>query len=197
MLKKTIKFTDFNGDEAEEDHYFHLSSAELVELEMSVKGGMKEMLKRVIAANDAATIINEFKKIILMSYGKRSEDGRRFIKNQELRDEFESSEAYSALFMELVTDTNAAIEFTNGIIPKDLAEKAEKLKQGESRGNAADLDEGRKVKDVTQAELENMNREEFTQFQNDLKNGSVRVIDNPPGLVKIVDNPPDKEISKF
>ena len=120
MLKKTIKYTDFNGQETEEEFLFHLSKAELVELEMSHEGGFVESMQKIVEAEDNKAIIAEFKKIILQSYGKKSMDGKRFIKNQTLRDEFESSEAYSTLFMELVTDTDSAIQFMNGIIPPDL-----------------------------------------------------------------------------
>jgi hypothetical protein len=120
VLKKTIKYTDFNGEETSEDFLFHLSKAELVELEMSHEGGFVASMQKVVEAEDNKTIIAEFKKIILQSYGQKSLDGKRFIKNQTMRDEFESSEAYSTLFMELVTDTDAAIEFMNGIIPGDL-----------------------------------------------------------------------------
>jgi hypothetical protein len=124
VLKKTITYEDFNGETISEDFFFHLSKAELVELEMSHKGGLSESMKRIIAAEDNASLIKEFKNLILSAYGKRSDDGRQFIKNQELRDEFVSTEAYSALFMELVTDTNAAIEFVQGVIPKGLADEA-------------------------------------------------------------------------
>jgi hypothetical protein len=127
MLKKTIEYNDFNGDPVSEDFFFHLSKAELVEIELSHQGGLSESLKRIVAAEDGKAIIAEFKNIILGSYGQRSADGRRFIKNQALRDEFESTEAYSTLFMELVTDTDAAIEFVNGIIPTGMADEVAKL----------------------------------------------------------------------
>jgi len=127
LLKKTITYKDFNDEEVTEDFFFHLSKAELVELEMSHKGGLSAALERIIAAEDNQSIIAEFKNIILSAYGKRSEDGKRFIKTQELRDEFTSSEAYSTLFMELVTNTDAASEFINGVIPQDMVEEAKKL----------------------------------------------------------------------
>jgi hypothetical protein len=130
VLKKTITYEDFNGDEVVEDFFFHLSKAELVELEMSAEGGLSESLQKIIASEDGKAIIKEFKNIILSSYGKRSDDGKRFKKSQELRDEFESSEAYSVLFMELVTDTDAAVEFINGIVPAGMAEEAAKLAAG-------------------------------------------------------------------
>lgn len=127
MLKKTIKFNDLDGNEVEEVHYFHLNKAELVEMEMSHDGGLSATLQRIVETEDGQGIIREFKLIVLGAYGKRSDDGRRFIKNQQLRDEFEASEAYSALFMELITNTEAAIDFVNGVIPQGLAEEAAKI----------------------------------------------------------------------
>jgi hypothetical protein len=127
VLKKTISFEDFNGEQVSEDFFFHLSKAELVELELSHQGGLSESLKRIIDAEDGKGIIAEFKNIILSAYGQRSGDGKRFVKNQQLREEFESSEAYSTLFMELVTNTDSAIEFINGVIPAGMAEEAAKL----------------------------------------------------------------------
>jgi hypothetical protein len=127
VLKKTITYEDFNGETITEDYFFHLSKAELVELEMSHDGGLSASLQRIIDTEDAKNIIAEFKNIILTAYGKRSDDGRRFVKNQTLREEFESTEAYSALFMELVTDTDAAVEFINGIVPAGMTEEAVKL----------------------------------------------------------------------
>jgi hypothetical protein len=120
VLKKTITYKDFNGEEVREDFLFHLSKAELVELEASHEDGLAEAMQRIVDAKDNKAIVAEFKKIILQSIGMKSMDGRRFIKTQQMRDEFESSEAYSTLFMELLTDTGAAVEFMNGIIPEGL-----------------------------------------------------------------------------
>lgn len=127
MLKKTITYKDFNGDEVSEDFFFHLSKAELVEMEVSHEGGLAESLQKIIAAEDGKGIIAEFKNIILSAYGKRSEDGKRFVKNATVREEFESSEAYSALFMDLVTNADAAVEFINGIVPGDLPAETAKI----------------------------------------------------------------------
>ena len=127
MLKKTITYEDFNGETVSEDFFFHLSKAELVEMEMSHDGGLADSLQKIIADQDGKSIIAEFKNIILGAYGKRSEDGKRFVKNATTREEFESSEAYSALFMELVTNADAAVEFINGIVPGNLGEETAKV----------------------------------------------------------------------
>lgn len=117
MLKKTIEYTDYNGNLRKEDFYFNLTQAELTEMEASVQGGLVEMINRIVAARDGKQIIETFKDVIIRAYGEKSPDGRRFIKNDEVRDNFAQTEAYSKLFMELATDAKAAGEFINGIVP--------------------------------------------------------------------------------
>lgn len=126
MLKKDITYVDYNGVERTEPKYFNLTKAELMEMEMSTAGGLAEMIQRIVAAQDAPAIISVFKKLILKAYGEKSPDGKRFIKSEELSTEFSQTEAYSQLFMELATDDKAAAEFINGIVPADMAKKANK-----------------------------------------------------------------------
>lgn len=120
MLKKTITYIDYNGVERTEDFYFNLTTAEVMEMEMSASGGYGEMLKKIVAAQDAPTIIKVFKELVLKAYGEKSDDGKRFIKNDEIREAFSQTEAYSILFMELATDADAAAKFVNGIMPANL-----------------------------------------------------------------------------
>lgn len=117
MLKKTLTYTDYNDTERTEDFYFNLSKAEVMEMNMTTTGGLTEKINRIIAAQDAPSIINIFKDLVLKSYGEKSPDGKRFIKNEELRTAFSQTEAYSNLFMELATDADAAAIFVNGILP--------------------------------------------------------------------------------
>jgi len=120
MLKKTITYTDYNGNSRTEDFYFNLTEAEVTEMELSVNGGLAEMIKRIVAAQDSKQIIEIFKDIIMRAYGEKSPDGKRFIKTQEVKDNFAQTEAYSKLFMELATDDKAAADFINGIIPAKI-----------------------------------------------------------------------------
>ena len=176
MLKKAITYEDFNGETVTEDFFFHLSKAELVELEMSHKGGLSAALERIVAAEDNQSIIAEFKNIILSAYGKRSDDGKRFIKNQELRDEFTSTEAYSTLFMELVTDTDAAAAFVNGVIPQDMVKEAEKLvaanQQKEKTPVVTPITSPRIV---TRQELQKMSQEELDSLGARIQSGEIEL----------------------
>lgn len=127
MLKKTITYKDYNDVERTEDFYFNLSKAEVVEMEMSTTGGLTEMIKNVIAAQDTPSIIRIFKDLILKAYGEKSPDGKRFIKSEEISNSFSQTEAYSKLFMELATNANSASDFVNGIIPETIVDSTPKV----------------------------------------------------------------------
>ena len=104
MLKKTITYTDYDGNTRTEDFYFNLNKAEIAEMELSTNGGMEKMLTQIVNSQDGKRIMEVFKGIILKAYGVKTADGKRFEKSEEISKAFEQTEAYSELFMELVTD---------------------------------------------------------------------------------------------
>ncbi len=126
MLTKKITYTDFNGEQQTEKFYFNLSKAELLEMEIGKNGGYQNYLKRLINSRNQEEIASIFKMFILKSYGIKSDDGKRFIKSEEISKEFEQTDAYSELYCELVTDTKKATEFFNGLIPQALSVEIEK-----------------------------------------------------------------------
>ena len=117
MLKKVIKYVDFDGNEREEPFYFNLTRAECIELDLDVKGGMQQALKEISEEGNPKFILEYFKKLVLKAYGEKSDDGRRFYKSEEISASFAATEAYSELLMELATDADAASEFVNMTIP--------------------------------------------------------------------------------
>lgn len=124
MIKETMTYVDYNGVERTEDFYFHLTEAELMEMQMSTSGGLAEMIQRIVAAQDAPAIMKVFKELVLKAYGQKSPDGKRFIKSEALSEEFSQTEAYSQLFMQLATDSDKAAKFVNGIMPANVAKGA-------------------------------------------------------------------------
>ena len=119
MIKKTITYTDYNGNQRTESFWFNQTKAEVTRMEMRVQGGMAEMIDRIIDAQDAPSLISTFETMIQKSYGVKTPDGRGFVKKPEDLEAFMATEAYSELFMELVTNATAAAEFVNGIMPND------------------------------------------------------------------------------
>lgn len=120
MLKKTVTYTDYNGVERTEDFYFNFTKAEATMMELSETNGLANKLQTIVASKDNKQIIAMFKDIVLNAYGEKSADGKRFIKNDEIREAFSQTEAYSEIFMELALNEEFAAEFINGIIPKNL-----------------------------------------------------------------------------
>lgn len=143
MLKKKIKYTDFNGIEREEEFLFHLSKAEITEMQMMTTGGLSATIQQLMNTNDVPAIIAIFKDLILKAYGEKSLDGKRFMKVNDagvpLSVAFSQTEAYSNLFMELAFDADAAAKFINGIIPSDMElpeEEIEKIKRDAMKTNS-------------------------------------------------------------
>ena len=129
MYKTRIDYENFDGEQRSVEAFFMLTEAEVVELEVSWDGGLTGVLQRIIDEHDQKRMVEMMKMLILKSYGKKSLDGNRFIKNQEVIDEFTQTPAYSELFMRLSTDADEAAAFVNGIIPKKLAERAKALEE--------------------------------------------------------------------
>ena len=128
MYKKTIEYTDYDGNVRKEDFYFNLSKSELIKWETSISGGMRYLYKRIIDTKDRGQLIKLFEDIIRRSYGEKSPDGKYFNKSPEILDRFMATEAYDSLFMELASDDVAANEFMNGVIPADILAAAEKAR---------------------------------------------------------------------
>lgn len=119
MLKKIVTYIDFDGNERTEDFFFNLTEQEIAEMELSTEGGLGNFINKAVAAKSQVELIELFKKLILAAYGVKSADGRRFVKNDAVREDFMSTQAFSDIYMELVQDADKASAFFNGIVPKE------------------------------------------------------------------------------
>lgn len=135
MLKKTITYTDYEGVERTEDFYFNLNKAEVIKW-LTTSGGytIDKLLQRLVKEDNAKQVMVIFEDLIKMSYGEKSLDGKRFVKNDELWEAFSQTEAYSELFIELIGDGQKAAEFVNAIIPKDISDEIDKIVKDNSDG---------------------------------------------------------------
>lgn len=128
MLKKTIEYTDYDGNQRKEDFYFNLSKAEVTDW-LTTSGGytLDKVMDRLVKSENVKEIMEIFKDIIYRAYGEKSLDGRRFVKSKEVKDNFIETEAYSELYMELVGDSKKAADFIAGIMPADWSAEATEL----------------------------------------------------------------------
>lgn len=148
MLIKNINYVDYFGNEQEDEFAFHLNTAEVLELRFAKRGGLENYLQRVVREKDAHEMIVFIKDIIRKSVGKVSDDGKQFIKNNEVRDAFMQTEAYPVLLMELASDSNKMIDFVRSVVPADIGnkvtteeikEKMNEIEAAKSRANITAL----------------------------------------------------------
>jgi hypothetical protein len=118
MLKKDIKYVDFDGEEREETLYFNLTEPEVVRLDVQFEGGLEAYVNNLDEETNPQDILSLFEKVLRASYGEKSEDGRYFVKEKAAVDLFYQSAAYSALFVELVQDADIAASFFNALLSK-------------------------------------------------------------------------------
>lgn len=133
MFSRTFEYTGYDGQPHKDTWWFNLSEAELYKLELSNLGGMNGMMNRLLRESKPGEIVEVFESLILSAVGERSVDGRKFIKNQEIRDDFYQSKAYSDLFVELVSSGEKLAEFLKGAIPAEVAAELAKAEEEKSK----------------------------------------------------------------
>lgn len=128
MFEKTVTYEDFNGEKRTESHLFNLNQAEVVKwLAAPGEYTLDKVLLRIQKDGNMKKSMDVFDDLLRRSYGRISEDGRKFEKNDEIWEDFHQSEAYSKIFMEIISNAKAAAEFVNGILPKDMSSNVMKI----------------------------------------------------------------------
>lgn len=120
MLKKTIKYTDYDGNEREEDFYFNLNKAELIQMNFSAEGGLENTLRKIVAEKDIKAVGELVRSIVLKAYGEKSFDGKRFMKSAEAAKAFEETNAFSELYVELLSDADNLASFVTASLPPEF-----------------------------------------------------------------------------
>ena len=161
MLKLPITYKNYNDETVTEDWHFHLSAAELAEMALSETGGLETYLRRIIAADNRMEIFAAFKMILEKAVGRRSEDGSRFYKTDDIRQDFFASGAYDALFMEILQDATKASEFIAGIMPGDLKDS---VKFQEAMAETVELPREKDWNDYSLEQLLGMEQAQFDQI---------------------------------
>lgn len=115
MFVQTINYTDFNGVDRTEDFHFHLSKIEVARIEAEYGTSIPEYAKAIASSQNLPELLSFIEKVILTSYGKKSSDGRSFIKTPEMRAEFEYSNAYAELFEQFITNPDLARKFGESV----------------------------------------------------------------------------------
>lgn len=162
MFKKSITFPDLDGKPVTEDFYFNLSKIELAEMSIIDGGTLADRIKLVSMSSEAADVYPVLKEIILASVGRRSIDGKRFVKSEDIRNDFLQTNAYETMIFELLRDAKTSAEFMNGVLPTDLVEQAQTILG--STEKVEELGRPKNVDEFTMTELTNMPYADFDQL---------------------------------
>lgn len=137
MIRVPITYINFDQQEVTEEHYFHLSKSELLDMLADSSGeDIVAKLERVGKSNDGALIMKTFKEIIGAAYGQRVDgSGSEFYKDPDLTRRFLGSLAFDQLLVDLVTNAVSAAAFINGLMPSGL----DKLAAAATENQATDV----------------------------------------------------------
>ena len=116
MLKKHVKYQGFDGEIIEEDLYFNLTRMDTIELSARYESkDLAAYMDEIVKNKDIVSLYRVLKDIVLLAYGVKSEDGKRFIKNETVKNDFEESLAFAQLIEDLHETESALSEFVTGI----------------------------------------------------------------------------------
>ena len=138
MYRKSITYTDYDGQNKTKNYYFNMTRPELIEMKTSPLFEMQNILDRISRMDDPdvelsyaekddiqETLGEILRNLVIQSYGVKSDDGERFIKRIGNRrfgygEDFTETMAYESLYMEMIGDINNFINFVRAIIPDDV-----------------------------------------------------------------------------
>ena len=123
MWKFTAEYEDWNGNPRKRELLFNLTVAEMYSLQNSVKGGIETYYQRILDEQDNVALYKRFEDLVKLTYGVKSDDGERFIKNDEVYNSFKESAAYDVFMQYLLTTEDGAAKFINGIMPTKVKAK--------------------------------------------------------------------------
>jgi hypothetical protein len=126
MHARTMTYTNFDDEEVTEVFHFNMSKSDIIRLEAEKKGGFSEYLKEMVKTEDTPTLLAQFERILLMSFGIKSPDGKHFDKSEEISARFKNHAAYDKLFWEIFNDQDKLAEFLIEIAPKETKEAMRK-----------------------------------------------------------------------
>lgn len=123
MFSITKTYTDYNEVEKTETFWFNLNKAELMQLALGPKGGLEGVIEEITRTTDTGRVLDLIKEILLMSYGRKTPDGR-FAKTDDdghkYALEFEQTAAFDEIYVDLFNDVDSLIAFVNGVVPAKL-----------------------------------------------------------------------------
>lgn len=120
MIKLTIKYTDFNDNEVEEDVYFHFSQDEMFDYIRENREYIAGEVSNALTTEDYIETYKAVRDLVVAAYGERSKDGRRFVKNEETKLNFVETPRLDVVLEQILESDETMKRFINGILPPKM-----------------------------------------------------------------------------
>lgn len=123
MFKITQTYEDFDGNTRTDDLYFNFTEPQLRKFLDEEPAFTQKNLAELMVTKDAVKMIDALQTLIVAAYGEKSADGRSFIKNKEIQENFEGSAAFAQLMDDLMYkgDSKMVEDFLVNIFPAKFA----------------------------------------------------------------------------
>lgn len=125
MQKLTVSYENFDGETVTEDLYFNLNIRELQEME-EWEVPLTERIAQLTKTQKGKDAFNLMRDIVEIAYGERSSDGKRFVKNPDIRRNFTEGLAYDEVIIQFIDGSLDLGKFIEGLLPKKVFEMANK-----------------------------------------------------------------------
>ena len=115
MLKHQVSYKDFDNKSVKETLWFNLTPRDSAKLTIKY-GDLAAYVKKIEKEKDAAAMMVLIEDLVLTAYGERSEDGRHFVRNDEIREQFSYSLAFETLLGDLYSDEKKMSKFFDALL---------------------------------------------------------------------------------
>lgn len=176
MLKQDITYRTFDDEVATETLYFNITKSELLD-QLDLGDKLEDLQKRLggeertLTTKEIQEVLDLVKLFMRLSYGVRSEDGKRFLKNAQVWEEFTQTATYDAFLFSLFEEPEKAITFMVNVLPSDLVEKAREIaeKNGTAPTEEVDILNAKELpqpeRELTDEEILKMDPKDMTHEQ--------------------------------
>lgn len=150
MITKSVKYEDLEGNPVVKDFDFHLNKSEIAELQFREDGSTFDdvIIKISQDETNVRTVLNIIKEIVTVSVGRRSEDGKRFIKDDIALNDLVQTDAYSELLFDLISSPDSVAKFVKGLLPRELARDYDKTLNTDDLNNLTEDELKQKLADL-------------------------------------------------
>jgi hypothetical protein len=121
LRKRTISVPTADGGFENEDWYFNVEEADLIDVDLIHEKNPGEYLTKLIEDGNSRELLHHWRQILFAGVGKRVDN--RIEKSPEIQREFKTRGAFGAFFADLIRQDDAGANFIYEIMPDSFRQE--------------------------------------------------------------------------